>query len=99
MEEGTHRLPALPPEADGKDLKVVVDAELDQPGDLPVCMGVKSCDFWWAARMATPLGRTKLTYIFTIYKADAAKRYEFSFAGGVRPWSVKFSNLRILEMP
>ena len=99
VEKGTHRLPVLPPEADGKDLKVVVEAEFDQPGEMPVCLGVKACDFWWAARMTTPLGHTKLTYIFTIYKADAAKRYEFSFAGGVKPWSVEFSNLRIFAMP
>jgi len=96
--ENSYLLPVLPPEADGKDLKVVVDAEFDQPGAMPVCIGVKACDFWWAARMTTPLGKTKLTYIFTLFGAKAATRYEFSFAGGSKPWSVKFSNLRIFAM-
>jgi len=99
VDEKTYRLPDLPVDVDGKLLKVVVDAEFDQPGARPVSLGVKPCDFWWAARVSTPLGHTKLTYIFEIRKAVAGKRYEFSFLGGVKPWTVKFSNLRILVMP
>lgn len=99
VEKGTNLLPVLPPEADGKDLKVVVEAEFEQPGAVPVCFGVKACDFWWAARVATPLGRSKLTYVFLISKAKSDKRYEFSFSGGEKPWSVEFSDLRIFVQP
>lgn len=98
VEKDTFRLPALPPEADGRDLKVVVDAEVRQSGSVPVCMGVKACDFWWAGRVATPLGHSKLTYIFSISKAQSDKRYEFSFSGGEKPWTVEFTNLRVLAM-
>lgn len=97
--KGTYLLPELPPEVDGKDLKVVVDAEFNQKGPIPVCLGVKPCDFWWAARMATPIGHTKLTYIFNINKASSKRRYEFSFKGGVKPWSVKFTDLRVSVLP
>ena len=82
----------------GLALKVVVEAEFDQPGVSPVSIGVKPCDFWWAARVSTPLGRTKLTYVFYITKAVASKRYEFSFQGGCKPWTVKFTNLRLLAI-
>ena len=99
LADGQYVLPPVPQSADGEDVKVVVDAEFDQPGVTPVCIGVKPCDFWWAARMTTPLGRTKLTYIFTIYQVRADRRYEFSFAGGIKPWTVRFSNLRIIAMP
>lgn len=91
-----YRLPEFPQELDGKNVKVFVDAEVDQAGGCPVEIGVKPCDFWWAARVATPLGHTKLTYGFHLAKISAAKRYELSLKGGKRPLSVKFSNLRYL---
>ena len=97
-DKGKYVLPELPPEADGKDVKVVVEAEFDQPGVSPVSIGVKPCDFWWAARVSTPLGHTKRTYVFYITKAVASKRYEFSFQGGCKPWTVKFTNLRLLTI-
>jgi hypothetical protein len=99
VEKDTLRLPVLPVPADGKDLKIAVDIEVKQSGVVPVCIGVKACDFWWAARVTTPLGNSKLTYVFSISKAKSDKRYEFSFAGGEKPWAVQFSNLRIFEIP
>ena len=96
LTDKAYRLPAFPPEVDGKDVKIFVDAEFNQPGAQPVSIGVKPCDFWWAARVSTPLGHTKLTYGFHLAKVSTAKRYEFSFQGGERPLSVKFSNLRYL---
>ena len=98
MTDKAYCLPAFPPEADGKDVKVVVDAEFDQPGAQPVEIGVKPCDFWWAARVSTPLGHTKLTYVFHLAKVSAARRYELSLRGGERPWSVTFTNLRYLAV-
>ena len=99
VEKGTFRLPDLSPEVDGKALKVVVDVEIDQSGSVPIAIGVKACDFWWAARMSTPPGRSKLTYVFDIAKARTDTRYEFSIAGGTEPRSVEFTNLRILAKP
>ena len=96
VDPNSHKLPVLPPETNGKGVRVVVDLELDQQeGRPPVEVGVKPCDFWWAARVATPPGRSRLTYVFNIDKAVEGKRYEFSYKGGEKPWTVKYSNLRI----
>ena len=96
LTDKAYRLPAFPPEVDGKGVKIFVDAEFNQPGPRPVEIGVKPCDFWWSARVATPLGHTKLTYGFHLSKVSADKCYEFSLKGGERSLSVKFSNLRYL---
>ena len=96
MEPNSHTLPVLPREADGKGVKIVVDLEFDQQeGRPPVEVGVKPCDFWWALRVTTPPGRSRLTYVFNIDKAVEGKRYEFSYKGGEKPWTVRYSNLRI----
>lgn len=91
-----YQLPPLPSEANGKDVKIVVDAEFDNSELSGVDFGVKACDFWWVGTISTPPGHSKLTYVFYITKANVSKRYEFAFRGGIKGWTVKFSNLRIL---